>query len=225
MKLQSVIGAICFAALAFSSSLAAAGNHKKGHGGWYCKNEAVVDFWEQELLGSEARGRARLCSTPFGMFSNMQVRGLTPGNAYTVWWVYIDKPEDCVNFPLTPETADVPVPEPIGYATPCGLADFFTPDPSGEFLNPLAVYGRLDSVVVDRVRQITLRGNLRDFQPASGSQVWMFIFGHGPADDSDKRQLARQLLTPEDPLSGVPHLGIEGRPLGYPSAVAVFRIP
>ena len=46
---------------------------------------------------------------------------------------------------------------------------------------------------------------------------------------SDERQfskippLARQLLTPEDPLADAPHLGIEGSPLGY-SAATVARV-
>lgn len=49
------------------------------------------------------------------------------------------------------------------------------------------------------------------------------MFGHGAADTNDKRQLARQLLTPEDPGAGVPHLGIEGRPFGYPAGVVVVE--
>ena len=189
--------------------------------GWYCDSQPVVDFWEQALIGNGAS----LCATPFGMYSSMRVRGLTAGNPYTVWWVYIDKPEACANFPLTPETAPIPVPEPIGYATPCGLADFFTPDASGEFLNPLAVFGRMDGAIVRSRSLANFQGSLRSFEPSPGSQSWLFVFGHGPAASGDKRQLARQLLTPEAPGSGTPHVGIEGQPLGYPSAVAVFRIP
>ncbi|MEO1117320.1 MAG: hypothetical protein AAFX75_05520 [Pseudomonadota bacterium] len=185
----------------------------------------MLDFWEQEVVGNEARGRASLCATPFGMYASMRVRGLTPGNPYTVWWVYIDKPEQCVNFPLTPENSPVPIPEPVGYASPCGLADFLTPDPSGDFLNPLAVYGRMDGGIVGNRFVTHFQGSVRSFEPAPGSQVWMFVWGHGPAARGDKRQLARQLLTPEDPVSGTPHLGIEGQPLGYPAAVAVFRVP
>lgn len=149
---------------------------------------------------------------------------LAPGNAYTVWWVYIDDPASCANFPL-PSPDVIPFPETEDYAGPCGLADFFTPDPSEEFLNPLAVFGRMDSVIAAHKRKTRFAGDLRGFTPSSGSQVWMFLFGHGPADESDKRQLARQLLTPEDPSSGVPHLGIEGRPHGYPAGVVVFDIP
>jgi len=33
------------------------------------------------------------------------------------------------------------------------------------------------------------------------------VNGHGEADFSDGRKLARQLMTPEDPDLGAPHLG------------------
>ena len=193
-------------------------------GFWNCESDQLTSFWEEDVGGSELSGRGTVCVTPFGLWSTMQVRGLTSGNAYTTWWVYIDDPESCANFPL-PSPEVIPFPEPENYAGSCGLADFFTPDPSGEFLNPLAVFGRMDSVIASGKRRTRFAGDLRDFEPSSGSQVWLFIFGHGPADQSDKRQLARQLLTPEDPGSGVPHVGIEGRPYGYPAGVVVIDIP
>ena len=46
------------------------------------------------------------------------------------------------------------------------------------------------------------------------------VFGHGAADITDGRRLARQLLTPEDPSIGAPHLGVS--PDGYPVANALF---
>lgn len=199
-----------------------------GFWGWSCDNQTVTSYWEENIFGNELTGRGTLCSTPWGLWSSMGVKGLTAGNAYTVWYVYIDKPEDCVNFPLTPQTADIPFDEPIGYAGGCGLADFFTEelDDSGQpFLNPLVVYGRMDAAVAGHRRNTRFAGDIRDFVPSSGSQIWMFIFGHGPADTTDNRQLARQLLTPEDPVSGVPHLGIAGRPFGYPAGVMVFDMP
>jgi hypothetical protein len=58
---------------------------------------------------------------------------------------------------------------------------------------------------------------------SSGSQVWMLMFGHLAADFNDRRQLARQLLTPEDPGAGFPHLGVAAR--GYPAAIAIYEIP
>lgn len=190
---------------------------------WNCENQPLVDFWGEEIEGSKLSGRGLVCATPLGLWSTLRVEGLTPGNAYTTWWVYIDDPASCAGFPL-PSPDVIPFPEPDGYAGRCGLADFFTPDPSGEFLNPLAVFGRMDSLVASHKRRTRFAGDLRSFTPSPGSQVWMFIFGHGPADVSDKRQLARQLLTPEDPGSGTPHVGIEGRPFGYPAGVVVFDI-
>ncbi len=227
--MQQKIGSFALATAIVVLGALAPGQRTEASGasswGWYCDQEAVTSYWEQDITGQAIKGRGGLCTTPFGMFSSLRLSGLTPGNAYTVWWVYIDKPHDCVGFPLTPDNSDVPFPEPAGYAGSCGLADFFTVDPSGDFLNPLVVYGRMDGVVAHSKRRTWFSGDVRSFTPDSGSQVWMFVFGHGPADESDKRQLARQLLTPEDPLSGVPHLGIEGRPFGYPAAVAVFDIP
>ncbi len=208
---------LCVLTLQFAPNEAA----HAGGWNWNCESETVTDFWEGSITGSELSGRGTICASSYGLWSTLAVKGLTPGNAYTVWWVYVDDPASCVNFPLTPETAEIPFPEPIGYAGRCGLADFFGADESGEFLNPLIVYGRMDSVVAGKHKRTRFSGDVRSFRPSSGSQVWMFVFGHGPADYSDKRQLARQLLTPEDPLSGVPHLGIEGRPYGYPAGVVV----
>ncbi len=204
--------------------LAGQAAHAKIDRGWSCGSDPVVDFWAEEIDGRALSGRGFVCATPYGLWSSMNVRGLTAGNAYTVWWVYVDDPGSCANTPL-PSPEVVPFPEPPGYAGPCGLADFFTADPSGDFLNPLAVFGRMDSVVAKTRRRTRFAGDLRSFVPSPGSQVWMFIFGHGPADQSDKRQLARQLLTPEDPGTGAPHLGIEGSPYGYPAGVVVIDIP
>lgn len=199
-------------------------NEAQAGGFWNCESNPLTSFWEKQVGGSELSGQGTVCATPFGLWSTLQVRGLTSGNAYTTWWVYIDDPASCAQFPL-PSPDVIPFPEPTNFAGPCGLADFFTPDASGEFLNPLAVFGRMDSVIASNHRKTRFAGDLRDFTPSSGSQVWLFIFGHGPADRSDKRQLARQLLTPEDPASGTPHVGIEGRPYGYPAGVVVIDIP
>lgn len=188
---------------------------------WRCDKSAMTSFWEEDITGLALSGRGKVCATDNGLWSHMKVRGLSPGNAYTVWWVYIDDPASCAGVTLTPENAAVPFPEPEGYAGQCGLADFFTPNPAGDGLDPLVVFGRMDSVVANHQRRTWFSGGLRGLSPSQGSQVWMFIFGHGPADQGDKRQLARQLLTPEDPNTGAPHLGIEGRPFGYPAGVVV----
>ena len=222
-KITSIIGPLVIVILLQMLPVGAAQASDYWH--WNCDNERITSFWEEDIVGNELSGRGTICATPHGIWSTLKVRGLTQGNAYTVWWVYIDDPGSCANFPLTTDVAEIPADEPVGYAGSCGLADFFTPDPSEEFINPLAVFGRMDSVVARKRNFTRFAGDWRSFKPSSGSQVWMFIFGHGPADTSDKRQLARQLLTPEDPLSGMPHVGIEGRPFGYPAGVVVFDIP
>lgn len=191
---------------------------------WNCNRERVIDFWGEAIEGNELSGRGLVCATPLGLWSTLSVHGLTAGNAYTVWWVYIDKPNECAGTPL-PSPEVIPFPEPVNYAGRCGLADFFTPSPSGDFLDPLAVFGRMDSVVAGHQRRTRFAGDLRSFRPSPGSQIWLFVFGHGPAADMDNRQLARQLLTPEDPASGTPHVGIQDRPFGYPAAVSVFTMP
>ena len=186
-----------------------------------CDREELTSFWESDITGRTLSGRGKVCATPRGLFSHMRVHGLTPGHAYTVWWVYIDDPSSCAGITLTPENSEVPFPEPLNYAGSCGLADFFTPDTSGERLNPLAVFGRMDSAVASNKSRTRFSGDLRGLVSSPGSQVWLFIFGHGPADTTDGRQLARQLLTPEDPGAGAPHLGIEGHHFGYPAGVVV----
>ncbi|MEO1245623.1 MAG: hypothetical protein AAFX56_08045 [Pseudomonadota bacterium] len=188
---------------------------------WQCEREPLTSFWEQDIAGHELSGRGKVCASKHGVLSHMRVRGLTPGNAYTVWWVYIDNPDSCAGIRLTPENSEVPFAEPSGYAGRCGLADFFTPNEAGDGLDPLAVFGRMDSAVAENARRTWFVGDLRGLTPSPGSQVWMLVFGHGPADVGDGRQLARQLLTPEDPGTGAPHLGIEGRPYGYPAGVVV----
>ena len=193
-------------------------------GGGYCDTEPLSNLWEPNIAGTELSGKGKVCVTPQGLRGNMTVRGLTAGNAYTVWWVYIDRPDQCIPFWLQPP--DVPFPEPEGYAGACSFVDFFTFDPAAGILDPLVVFGRMDSTVVPKDSGVSrFSGTVGGMKPSPGSQVWMLVFGHGPADTSDGRQLARQLLTPEDPLSGIPHVGIEGRPFGYPSSVVVVTLP
>lgn len=194
------------------------------NGAHHCAKAPVQTFWENSITGNELSGRAILCGTPWSLLSRMKVRGLSPGNAYTVWWTYIDDPKSCQNFFLTTENAPFPIPadEPVGYAGSCGIADFGGPNPD----DPLGVFGRMDGVVPHRDGNVYFSGSMRSFVPSSGSQVWLWIFGHGPVNKSDNKHRARQLLTPEDPNAGAPHLGniVDGT-RGYPAGVVVFDIP
>ena len=147
-------------------------------------------------------GRATLCVTSSGLRARMRTKRLVVGDAYTVWWVYFDDPSSCE------------VPGQCGSA-----ADFAGP-------NPLAVFGRMDSVVARHSGRAGFSGSVRGLEPSPGSQIWLWLFGHGEADTVDKRHLARQLLTPEDPSAGKPHLGndVDG-PLGFSAGLIIFDIP
>ena len=163
---------------------------------------------DEECLMSElfpifqdVSGGAQLCLSPKGAKGLITAKGLTAGEAYTVWFVYFDDPASC--------------------ATPfaCDLPDF-----AGD--NPQAVFGRFASAVAPRNGHHVFKGEVGGFQPSSGSQVWLLILGHGPADYADGRHLARQLLTPEDPAAGAPHLGNVVDGPGFQDAgIAVFVTP
>ena len=152
------------------------------------------------LLEPDLNGKATFCVYPGGLRAKIRVKQLNEGDAYTVWWVYFDDPSLCA----------VP--------NACAEVDF-----GGA--NPLGVFGRMDSAVAPASGHVKFSGKVRGMLPSSGSQVWLLVFGHGAADVADGRHLARQLLTPEDPAAGAPHLGIVGGPLGSPAAIAVFNLP
>jgi hypothetical protein len=139
------------------------------------------------------------------------VANLVPGNAYTVWWTYLDDPTQC--------TGVTPLPVSLtGGVSGCELADF-------EGDKPVGMLGRMASGVAPRNGKLNLRGEVGGMQPSSGSEVWFWVFTHGPANYTDGAALGRQLLTPEDPAAGAPHLGnlVDGQ-LGFPAATVVFSI-
>jgi hypothetical protein len=132
----------------------------------------------------------------------LHARELTPGDAYTIWFVYFDDPSKC--------------------ATPgqCGALE------DAGNVNPVGVLGRLDSAVAPHNGKETFSGHVGGLHLSSGSQVFFFMARHGPANASDNRALARQLLTPEDPTIGAPQLGnfLDGF-RQVPAAIAIFNIP
>lgn len=149
-------------------------------------------------LGQPVDGFAKLCIGPGGATGLVQARNLAPGNAYTLWFIYINDPASC----------QIP--------NQCSLVDF-----GGD--NPLGVFGRFDSAVAPVNGQLRFSGKVAGFQPSRHSQIWLLMYSHGPADYADGRHLARQLLTPEDPDAGAPHLGnIVDGPRFVPAGISVF---
>jgi len=170
-----------------------------------CTKQALVP-----LSGAAVQGSATLCVNTEGVRAKIKTKQLTSGNAYTVWFAYIDKASLCSGGP------GVCGPEDFGVTNGVG-------DPSA---NPLGTFGRLDSTVADKNGKEIFSGRIGGLRFSSGSQVWLLLYSHGPADTSDNRSRARQLLTPEDPAAGPPHLGnvVDG-PGFTPNAIAVFNIP
>ena len=86
------------------------------------------------------RGKAFLCIEPKGVRAELRVRALTPGNAYTFWFAYVDDPSQCV----TPGECSAP-------------ADFGGNLPDS---NPLGVLGRIDSAVAPRSGRMIFSGRV-----------------------------------------------------------------
>jgi hypothetical protein len=170
------------------------------HAGGQCDNQEVGDILSLGISGS-----ANLCVNSGGLKAQFRVHGLEPGDAYTVWWVYFDEPSLCVD------------------PGACGEIDL-APSAAGGG-TPLGVFGRFASTVGSRNGNANLADSWEGMQPSSGSQIWLLMLSHGPADVADGRHLARQLLTPEDPMAGIPHLGNEVDGRGFtPVAITVHAV-
>lgn len=149
---------------------------------------------------STVSGHAEICFGDDGVTAFLRARKLVPGEAYTVWFSYIDRPQDC----QTPG---------------CGPGDF-----AGE--NPAIAFGRMDSAVAGHRGRLLFSGSVRGLRVSHGSMIWLVLFSHGQASTTDGRFLARQLLTPQDPGLGTPGSGVTADgPVGQGRAVAVFKIP
>jgi len=165
-------------------------------------------FLEQPIMAlneTGITGEARLCFSSSGVRSEIVTRNLTPGYVYSIWFAYIDKPSMCV----TPDH--------------CAELDFYVGH------DPVGVFGRTDSVVATRTHAV-FSASVRSLRLSSGSQVWLTAQVHGPASVDDNRELSRQLLTPQDPIFGVPGGGalvdmVDGHPRAKPALIAIFNIP
>ena len=195
-KLTAMATALCLMVLAATPEQALAGG---GKGRTCYSTELVSPFPGAQPI----TGKSRLCVTNRGINASMLARDLVPGEVYTVWWIYFDDPSLCVGGPAP------------GI---CGEADF-----GGE--KPLAVLNRMDGAVAPRKGRRWFADALRDFVPSPGSQVWLVLQRHGPAQEGGEGR-ARQLLTHEDfLLGGTPHLtnSIDGQ-RGFPNSLAVFQL-
>jgi hypothetical protein len=164
-----------------------------------CDDGVALSTSVVAVNNSGVTGFAKMCITSSGVHTRITAQNLTSGDPYTVWFVYFDNPQNCLN---------------PGHCTP------------GDTTNPLAdpegVLGRYDSIVASGSRG-TFSGHV-GMIPSSGSEIHLPIFAHGSLS-SDGHIRARQLLTPQDPSLGAPGLGTSSDGTkGGPVAVAVFKV-
>ena len=166
---------------------------------WGCDEGIALHTNLVTLNNSGVTGSAKVCISARGVHTRITAQNLTPGNPYTVWFVYFDNPQNCLN---------------PGHCTP---ADTTTP-----LADPEGVLGRYDSTIAAG-SQGTFSGHV-GLIPSSGSEIHLPIFAHGSLSP-DGHLRARQLLTPQDPSLGAPGLGTSSDGTkGSPVAVAVFHI-
>jgi hypothetical protein len=170
----------------------------QAHGCEPVQNETSSDGSARKRIFSI--GRPLLIVNKNGAQVLMQVENLTPGNTYTVWFVYFDNTDKCV----TPNHC-----APVDLTVPAGA--------------PEGVFGRMDSAIAGPDGELTFQATLRDFKVSAGSAVHLALFSHGPANTSDLQERARQLLTPENPALGEPGLGL-GTQKGFLVGAAMFDI-
>jgi hypothetical protein len=162
--------------------------------------DTCIDEGVAPLANTGIQGSARVCVNDTRVRADMLTEHLTTGDVYTVWFVYFDDPATCA-------------------ASPCVGADALGDDPA-------AVFSRMDGVVAQPSGAAQFAADLRDFRLSHGSVVWLLMFGHGQANQTDNRARARQLLTPQSPMLGAPAAGAaaDGE-IGSGVARAVFVIP
>ena len=154
-------------------------------------------------LAETVQGNGFLCALPGDVSAGIGVSGLTPGNAYTFWFIYIPDGTTCGADQATC----------FGASATGGQQDAV----------PAEAFGRLSDVIAPKNGKAILFGDVPGLRLSKGSQVWLLLKGHGPANTSDNLARARQLLTPEDPTVGAPNLGIIGGNAADNSGLAVFN--
>jgi hypothetical protein len=145
-------------------------------------------------------GNAFLCTTKAGVTAEIRASGLTAGDAYTFWFVYIDNAAKCA--------ADGMV-VCVGINLPDDVPD--------------AAFGRVADVIAPAKGKVTIVGTVPGLQLSAGSQVMFLLKGHGPANPTDNLARARQILTAEDATVGSPGLGIVGGAVADFAATAAFN--
>jgi hypothetical protein len=162
-----------------------------------CQKQAVA------AVGETVSGDVTLCQKTTDVSVKLTAKGLKPGNAYTIWFIYVEDGSKCAA-----EGQSV-----CFGASATGGDQTAVPDEA---------FGRLTDVVAPKNGKANLSGDVPGLQLSKGSQVWILLKGHGPANAGDNLALARQLLTPEDETAGAPNLGIVGGSVADFASLNIF---
>jgi len=170
---------------------------------WFSPGQAACVKQPVAPLAEKVSGQVSLCQTSENVIAKLELNGLTAGNAYTIWFVYVDDGSKCA--------AE-------------GQAACFGASATGgdQTAVPDEAFGRLTDVIAPKNGKANISGDVPGLQLSEGSQVWILVKGHGPASISDNLALARQLLTPEDATAGAPNLGIVGGAVADFTSLNIF---
>lgn len=145
---------------------------------------ANANFYSQEVKTHPSQGdvrviegaKATLLTTAEGVWGSLETRELTPGNAYTLWFVAINEPEGCENTPC--DSSDVlersdSTKSDVGYgdgliAGPEGTGQFVAYQPVGDL--PQAWIGH-------------------GLQAAERAEIHLVVHDHGPLIDGMEQNM------------------------------------
>ena len=158
-----------------------------------CRTQAI-EMLELDLEGYvpfAGEGTVTLCERSHAITATVVLEGLERLNAYSAWWIYRSDPMECSN----PDTFD--------WSWSCEGALWEPGQQDGE----IPVIGRIGSSIANLGGKARWRDTLRGFNPPPNSAMIILVMHHGEAQFQDRLRLARQRLTPERWMWGMPGLG------------------
>ena len=134
---------------------------------WFCRAEQL-----KAEPSSGRRGYARLCIGDRSLRVSLEAEGLTPGDLYEGWLVYVDSSKECT-------------------AVPCPLPALLRGAPAG-------IFTRLGVASARDARRAHFTATFHGMTPAQGAQVQLLLVDRGPGIVGEGH-IQQMLLTPWPP--------------------------
>jgi hypothetical protein len=178
----SLLFSICAALLLASSALSQSDQPETASFGNFFQKTAtsaqpVLGFADQSLV---RRAGSTLVRTSEGAYMSLHSFDLIPGNAYSTWWVFFNRPRECGSRPCSLSDLENPAAQPsVVNATgrvvgPGGTADFGAFIRKGDTEGAVFGPGLLDPMK---------------------AEIHLVVRTHGPAAVDDPQRLREQLTT------------------------------